>query len=144
MSGVPNARISREVDGERVEGITRPVFIRNGKDYHLTDLEIYADGSIFCWEWVDLAGLEDKLASGWVATSFEPGARASAHQLASWQFADPQSWIRPDWLLGEVTDAIAQRAPRLDRPLPAGPGPVPPQPLGRGPGRAPRRLRGHA
>jgi predicted NAD-dependent protein-ADP-ribosyltransferase YbiA (DUF1768 family) len=106
MSGVPNVRISREVDGERVEGITRPVFIRNGKDYFLTDLEIYADGSIFCWEWVDLAGLKAKLASGWVATSFEPGARASAHHLASWHFADPQSWMKPEWLLGEVADAI--------------------------------------
>jgi hypothetical protein len=29
MSGVPNARIFREVDGERIEGVTRPVFIRN-------------------------------------------------------------------------------------------------------------------
>jgi len=106
MSGVPNVRISREVDGERIEGITRPVFIRNGRDYFLTDLEIYADGSIFCWEWVDLAGLKAKLASGWVATSFEPGARASAHHLASWHFAEPQSWIKPEWLLGEVADAI--------------------------------------
>ncbi|HUY45503.1 MAG TPA: NADAR family protein [Streptosporangiaceae bacterium] len=103
---MPNIRISREVDGERIEGVTRPVFIRNGKDYFLTDLEIYADGSIFCWEWVDLAGLKAKLASGWVATSFEAGARASAHHLASWQFADPQSWMKPEWLLGEVADEI--------------------------------------
>ena len=50
MSDVPNVRISREADGERIEGVTRPVFIRNGRDYYLTDLEIYADGSIFCWE----------------------------------------------------------------------------------------------
>ena len=106
MRGVPKVRISRQVDGERIEGVTRPVFIRNGKDYFLTDLEIYADGSIFCWEWVDLAGLKAKLASGWVATSFEPGARASAHHLASWRFADPQSWMKPEWLLGEVADEI--------------------------------------
>jgi hypothetical protein len=106
MSGVPTARISREVDGERVEGVTLPVFIRNGKDYFLTDLEIYADGSIWCWEWVDLAGLEAKLVTGWVATSFEPGARASVHHLGSWKFADPQSWVKPDWLLGEIADAI--------------------------------------
>lgn len=106
MSGVPNIRIHREVDGERIEGITRPVFIRNSGDYFLTDLEVYADGSIFCWEWVDLAGLKAKLASGWVATSFEPGARASAHHLASWRFAEPASWLKPDWLLGEVADHI--------------------------------------
>jgi hypothetical protein len=27
MSGVPNVKISREVDGERVDGVTRPVFM---------------------------------------------------------------------------------------------------------------------
>lgn len=114
MSAVPNARISREVDGEQVEGITRPVFIRNGEDYYLTDLEIYADGSIFCWEWVDLTGLKAKLASGWVATSFEEGARASARHLASWRFADPQSWMKPEWLLGEVADEIDKLNGRPD------------------------------
>lgn len=114
MSGVPNARISREADGERIEGVTRPVFIRNGGDYYLTDLEIYADGSIFCWEWVDLAGLQAKLASGWVATSLEAGARASAHHLASWRFDEPQSWMEPQWLLGEVADEIDKLNGRPD------------------------------
>jgi ribA/ribD-fused uncharacterized protein len=114
MSGVPNARISREADGERIEGVTRPVFIRNGRNYYLTDLEIYADGSIFCWEWVDLAGLKAKLASGWVATSFEAGAQASAHHLASWRFDEPQSWMEPQWLLGEVADEIDKLNGRPD------------------------------
>lgn len=114
MSGVPNVRISREADGERIEGVTRPVFIRNGRNYYLTDLEIYADGSIFCWEWVDLAGLKAKLASGWVATSFEAGAQASAHHLASWRFDEPQSWMEPQWLLGEVADEIDKLNERPD------------------------------
>lgn len=114
MSAMPNVRIWREVDGERVEGIARPVFIRNGRDYHLTDLKVYADGSIWCWEWVDLAGLKAKLASGWVATSFEEGARASAHHLGSWRFAEPHAWIKPEWLLGEVADEIDKLNGRPD------------------------------
>lgn len=80
----------------------------------LTDLEVYADGSIFCWEWVDVAGLKDKLRSGWVATSFETGARASVHHLASWRFAEPRSWITPDQLLGEVADEIDKLNGRPD------------------------------
>lgn len=114
MSSVPNVKMSREADGERIEGVTRPVFIRNGRDYYLTDLEIYADGSIWCWEWVDLPGLKAKLASGWVATSFEAGARASAHHLASWRFEEPQSWMEPQWLLGEVADEIDKLNGRPD------------------------------
>lgn len=94
--------------------MTRHAFIRNGKDYFLTDLLIYADGSIWCWEWVDLDGLRDKLASGWVATSFETGARASAHHVGSWRFADPRSGMKPEWLLGEVADEIDKLNGRPD------------------------------
>jgi hypothetical protein len=50
--------------------------------------------------------LKAKLATGWVATSFEPGARASVHHLGSWRFADPEPGVEPEWLLGEVADAI--------------------------------------
>jgi predicted NAD-dependent protein-ADP-ribosyltransferase YbiA (DUF1768 family) len=99
-------RIYREADDERIEGTLRPVFIRNGRDYYLTDLRVYADGAIWCWEWVDLNGLREKLRTGWVATTLQPGARASAHQLASWQFAEPRSWITAEQLLGEVADNI--------------------------------------
>jgi predicted NAD-dependent protein-ADP-ribosyltransferase YbiA (DUF1768 family) len=109
------ARIVREVDGERFEGVTRPVFIRNGEDYFLADLSIYADGSIFCsgW-WVDLAGLQGKLASGAVATTFEPGARASVHELAGWRFGEARSWFTPEGLLGEVADWIDRLNGRPD------------------------------
>lgn len=109
-----NVRISREIDGERINGVTRHVFIRNGKDYFLTDLLIYADGSIYCGEWVDLDGLRDKLASGWVATSFEAGARAFAHHVGSWRFSDPRSGMKPEWLLGEVADEIDKLNGRPD------------------------------
>jgi predicted NAD-dependent protein-ADP-ribosyltransferase YbiA (DUF1768 family) len=103
---VATTRIYRETDGERINGTLRPVFIRNGRDYHLTDLRVYADGAIYCWEWTDLNGLREHLRTGRVATSIEPGARAYAHHLASWQFADPHSWITAEQLLGEVADDI--------------------------------------
>lgn len=93
------------VEGDRVEGTWRPIFIRNG-DYHLTDLFIYADGAIYCWEWVDLDGLRRKIEQGWVATRLEPDGRASVHHLATWRFADPQLWISAEELIGEVADEI--------------------------------------
>src|SRR5262245_21231187 len=98
---LPRNRTYRVVDGERIEGTWRHVFIRNG-DYFLTDLLVYADGAIWCWEWVDLDGLREKLRDGWVATTLEAEARASAHDLASWRLGDPASWITADELLGEV------------------------------------------
>jgi hypothetical protein len=99
-------RTYRVVDGERIEGTWRPVFINNGGQYFLTELKVFADGAIWCWEWVDLAGLRNKLASGWVATTIAPGARGSAHEVASWHFGEPQAWFTAEELLGEVADML--------------------------------------
>ncbi|MGM7644669.1 NADAR family protein [Nocardia sp. JW2] len=107
-------RTYRVVDGQRIEGTWRPIFIRNGGSYYLTDLKIYADGAIDCWGMVDLDGLRDKLASGWIATTIEPGARASAHDLAGWQFLEPQMWINPDDFVVQVADAIDRLNDRPD------------------------------
>jgi predicted NAD-dependent protein-ADP-ribosyltransferase YbiA (DUF1768 family) len=96
----------RLIDGEQIEGTTRPIFIRNGDAYFLTDLRVFADGVIDCWGLVDLDGLREKLRTGWVATSLPPGARASAHHLASWRFSEPQMWVTAEQLLGEVADDI--------------------------------------
>jgi predicted NAD-dependent protein-ADP-ribosyltransferase YbiA (DUF1768 family) len=102
VSGHPTYRI---VDGERIEGTLRPVFIDNG-GYHLTELMIYADGLIDCWELVDLEGFRKKVRSGWVATSIPEGAKGSAFPLASWRFAEPKAWVDADDLVGEVADEI--------------------------------------
>lgn len=106
-------RTFRVVDGERIEGTWRPIFIHNWT-YHLTDLLIYADGAIWCWEWVDLDGLRAKLAEGWIATEIPPGARASAHQLASWVFDEPRVWIDPDDFVVQVADEIDRLNDRPD------------------------------
>ncbi|MFD6421834.1 NADAR family protein [Streptomyces sp. NPDC060198] len=99
-------RTWRDEGGERIEGTWRHAFIRNGARYHLTDLVIYADGMVDCWGLETLEGFAGKLASGWVATDLPEGARASAHHLASWKFAEPRTWLTPEMLLGEVRDDI--------------------------------------
>ncbi|WP_030443549.1 NADAR family protein [Actinoplanes subtropicus] len=109
-----NKRTYRVVDGEQIEGTWRPIFIRNGTSYFLTDLLIFADGAINCWDWVDLDGLRQKLETGRVATHLEPGMQASAHHLASWRFDEPQMWVTAEELLGEVADEIDHLNDRPD------------------------------
>ncbi|XVQ11386.1 NADAR family protein [Spirillospora sp. CA-255316] len=106
-------RTYRIVDGERIEGTWRPVFVHNF-DYHLTDLKIFADGAIWCWEWLDLDGLRAKLESGRIATAIEPGARASAHHVGAWRFDDFRTSLTPEMLLGEVADEIDRLNDRPD------------------------------
>ncbi|MEO3802467.1 NADAR family protein [Nonomuraea sp. B1E8] len=107
-------RTYRIVDGERIEGVLRPIFIRNGGNYYLTDLQVFADGAIFYWEWGDLDGLRAKLEAGWVATALEEGAWASAHDLARWRFGEVVCWTTAEELLGEVVDAIDRLNGRPD------------------------------
>ncbi|MGW3815928.1 DUF7638 domain-containing protein [Streptomyces sp. NPDC005046] len=104
----------RHVDGERIPGTTRHAFIRNGSDYYLTDLIVYADGLIDCWGLVGMAEFEERLRSGWVATTLEQGTRASIHHVASWKFDEPKSWVTPEMLLGEVLDTIDELNGRPD------------------------------
>lgn len=94
-------RTYRMVDGARIEGTWRPVFIRNG-DYYLADLLIYADGKVHCWGLVDFGEFCQQVRGGWVATTFAPGARASAHMVASWRMADPVSAVTAEHLIAEV------------------------------------------
>lgn len=107
-------RTWRIVDSERIEGTWRPAFIHNGGTYFLTDLLVYADGMIDCWGLVTLEEFADKLASGWVATELPEGGQASAHHLASWKFAEPQMWLTPEMLLGEIRDEIEKLNGRPD------------------------------
>ena len=108
------SRTSRDVDGEDVVGSWRHVFINNGGSYFLTDLTVYADGLVDCWGLITLDEFRDKLRTGWVATSFKEGARASAHEVASWTFTNVQSWVSADELFSEVADQIQSLNDRPD------------------------------
>ncbi|GJF33450.1 hypothetical protein KNE206_61500 [Kitasatospora sp. NE20-6] len=111
---IGNRITHRTADGVRIPGTWRHAFIRNGGHYFLTDLFIYADGLVDCWGLVTVEEFEEKLRTGWVATSLPDGAEASAHGLADWKFSEPQSWITADLLVAEVRDTIDQLNGRPD------------------------------
>ncbi|MGW3772958.1 NADAR family protein [Actinomadura verrucosospora] len=106
-------RIHRTEDGRRIEGVARPVFIHNGS-YHLTNLLVFADGAINCWEWVDLEGLRGKLECGWVVTEVPEGGEISAFELGRWKAAEPMFGLTSEMLLGEVADDIERLNDRPD------------------------------
>ncbi|MDX2293602.1 MULTISPECIES: NADAR family protein [Streptomyces] len=104
----------RMADGVRVPGTWRHAFICNGGTYFLTDLFIYADGIVDCWDLVTLDEFEKKLRSGWVATGLPDGGSASAHHLGRWTFGEPDTWLTPELLLAEVRDTIDELNGRPD------------------------------
>lgn len=107
-------RTYRMVDGERINGSWRHIFIKNGKTYYLSALKVYADGIIDCWDLVNFTTFQQKVASGWVATDFPQDAQASAHHLGVWRFDKPLSALTPQQLIAEVADEIEHLAGRPD------------------------------
>ncbi|WP_327252902.1 NADAR family protein [Streptomyces sp. NBC_01244] len=103
----------RVVDGVHIPGTWRPVFIRNGR-YFLADLLIYADGLVDCWGLLTLEEFEEKVRSGWVATTLPDGGQASVHGLARWKFGEPRNQLTPDLLVAEVRDTIDRLNERPD------------------------------
>ncbi|WP_432169384.1 NADAR family protein [Streptomyces sp. 1222.5] len=103
----------RVADGVRIPGTWRHAFIRNGSHF-LTDLFIYADGLVDCWGLVTLEEFEEKVRSGWVATTLPDGARASAHGLATWRFGEPRGRLSPELLVAEVRDTVDRLNGRPD------------------------------
>ncbi|MFJ3901681.1 NADAR family protein [Streptomyces sp. NPDC090025] len=111
---IGNRITHRIADGVRVPGTWRHAFICNGGTYFLTDLLIYADGVVDCWDLVTLDEFEKKLRSGWVATRLPDGGLASAHHLGSWTFGEPETWLTPELLLAEVRDTVDELNGRPD------------------------------
>ncbi|MER5761599.1 NADAR family protein [Streptomyces sp. NPDC002082] len=110
---IGNRITHRVVDGVRIPGTWRPAFIHNGH-HHLIDLFIYADGLIGCWELVTVEEFEEKLRTGWVATTVPEGAAAAANGLGEWKFSEPRHWTTPDQLVAEIRDTIDQLNDRPD------------------------------
>jgi hypothetical protein len=81
------------------------VFIHNGP-YFLTELRIFRDGMIDCWELVDFDGFREKVSSGWVVTTLPEGAEVSIQHLTSFTARDRRYAITGDDLIGEVRDTI--------------------------------------
>jgi hypothetical protein len=63
----------REQDGNTIKGVGVYAYIHNGDKYFLTQVIIYEDGIIDCWELVDLDGLEKKVRQGWIVTNLPIG-----------------------------------------------------------------------
>ena len=107
MSITAHRRISRIENGVEIPGTWLNAFIHNG-NYFLTEIRIYKDGKIDCWELVDLEGFKTKLKTGWVVTSLPEGASVSISFLANFNAKDVAAFIREGEFLKEVIDVIAE------------------------------------
>ena len=92
---------------EVLEGFSIPGIIHN-MQYHFTDLQVYSDGLISCWEMVDLVMFKDKLNKGWVVTSIPDGEAISIFNLGYWHI-DQGEWQHTKETLYDYVYSLVKR-----------------------------------
>jgi hypothetical protein len=103
---VLSRRITRRANGREIPGTYLRAFIHNGGMYFVTEIRIYQDGMIDCWELVDLEGFKQKVAQGWVVTQLPEDAHVSISSLVDFQATAVSNWIREADFIDEVADEI--------------------------------------
>lgn len=96
-----------------IRGYSFSGIIRNVNFFH-TNLEVFTDGLIYCWEMVDLPMFAAKLKSGKVATSVSEDQPLSIHGIGSFFFSDAQWAHTPDSLLEFVESLIKDLNPQQE------------------------------
>ena len=95
-----------------MQGTYLQAFIHNG-DYFLSEIKIYADGKVDCWELVDFETFKQKVRSGWVVTQLPEGARVSISQVATFVAKNIHSFVEPEEFIKEVAEEIDKLNGRL-------------------------------
>lgn len=98
---------------EVLEGFSIPGIIHN-MQYHFTDLQVYSDGLISCWEMVDLSMFKDKLNKGWVVTSIPDGEAISIFSLGHWKIEQGEWQHTKETLYDYVYSLVKKLNPTLE------------------------------
>lgn len=99
--------IYRENNGELIFGKSLFIYIHN-LNYYLTELRIYADGKIDCWELVNYEEFVEKVINGWVVTELPKNTEVSVFQLGCFTATAVRNWVKPEELVKEVADIIKE------------------------------------
>jgi uncharacterized protein (TIGR02996 family) len=106
-------RIARTGSGGKTYGKAVPVFIHNGS-YYLSTVDVYADGAIYCWGFVDLPLFRGKLAQGWVVPRAEVGGAIGIHNLGQARVAAAEWDHTPDDIEREVMEVLRELNPAME------------------------------
>jgi hypothetical protein len=98
---------------EVLEGFSIPGIIHN-MQYHFTDLQVYSDGLISCWEMVDLSMFKDKLNKGWIVTSIPDGEAISIFSLGYWNIEQGEWQYTGETLYDYIYSLVKRLNPTLE------------------------------
>lgn len=78
----PTSQIKRK---NKLKGTLVSSIINNGGNYFMIDLPVFENGVFYCWEYVGIRALENKISKGWLTPQIPNHEYFSIHHLGSWK-----------------------------------------------------------
>jgi hypothetical protein len=107
---MPFYNVTYRIDhGEHIPGTWLRAFINNGGHYFVTEVKIYRDGKIDCWELVDLEEFRRKvLVDHWVVLRIPEGARVGFENGIAFTVTSFHDYVSDEGFLAQVEDEIRE------------------------------------
>ena len=96
-----------------IKGVSIPGIIKNGS-YFFTDLDIYENGRVACWNFKDFDHFKADVNREWVSVSIPNGKSISIHSLGSWQIKMGKWDFTKDNFIDHVFSIIETLNPKLE------------------------------
>jgi hypothetical protein len=96
-----------------IEGHTVPAIIHNFNYFYL-DMAVYEDGSVSCWDRVEIDKLPHELERGWLTTQIPIGEHLSIHGLGSYKIVQAEWKHTSESFVQNVYDILRQMNPEKE------------------------------
>jgi hypothetical protein len=100
-------KISRMQDGLEIPGMLTHAFIHNGR-YFVSEIMVYQDGMIDCWDKVNFEGFKQKIRQGWVVTTLPNNVPVSVSPFVDFTATEVQTFVKEEEFIKEVADVIEE------------------------------------
>ncbi len=95
-----------------IEGVTVPAIIHNSS-YFWHNMAVYEDGTVSCWEKVDLSGVLGKLDRGWLTVSVPNGKGISVYGACGIEIANGKWNFTNKSYFAYITDTVRSMNPEM-------------------------------
>lgn len=104
----------REEQGKVINGIIIPAIIENS-NFWLTEIVIYEDGKIFCWELVSLDEFKEKVYSKKILVSIPNGSKLFLPNWGEIEISNFFSYKTKEDFITEVEDILDELSGKVSR-----------------------------
>lgn len=98
---------------QMIEGVTVPAIIHNSS-YFWHNMAVYEDGTVSCWQKVDLSAVPGKLKRGWLTVSVPDGKDISVYGACDIEISNGKWNFTNESYFDFITDTVRSMNPEME------------------------------